>query len=62
MVVRGIVWVGDPARLDGVPPATVAIPYESLQGKWTRSEKILLLGVVINAAFLAWELIKVRQT
>lgn len=49
MVAPRIVWLGQDG--EDVLPLVVA-PTTSKDG-WTRSEKILLLGVLINATFLA---------
>lgn len=48
-----VTWLGAPQQ-----SVVVAAPDESLLGKWTRSEKILLLGVLVNVSYLIYEIIR----
>jgi hypothetical protein len=48
-----VTWLGQASRT-----ILVATPDESQSGKWTRSEKILLAGVLINVLFLIYEIRK----
>jgi hypothetical protein len=53
VVAAGVTWLGQASRT-----ILVATPDESQSGKWTRSEKILLAGVLINVIFLIYEIRK----
>lgn len=56
MAAARVTWLGQ-ARSS----VLVSTPDESLLGKWTRSEKILLLGVLVNVSYLVYEIIRRRQ-
>jgi hypothetical protein len=51
-----VTWLGQ-ARSS----VLVSTPDESLRGAWTRSEKILLLGVLVNVGYLVYEILR-RQS
>jgi hypothetical protein len=51
MAAPGVTWLGQ-AR------TVVAVPDESLAGSWTRSEKILALGVLVNVTYLIYEILR----